>query len=340
MQRFWAISLLLFCLTTAEVGGREQRQEWWNSSYNYRIKATVDSGMYARKDYVLGVSIDFDSLLKSESIFDANFASIQRNVSAVVVDCESGQVIPFVFQTDVKNANTDVLKWLMEGKVEPVVEKEYFIYFSGRDSGIKAKPDFPSFRPNNDKGNLVENYSFEKDCCWQVRGDKQGQSFCQFSDRQAKSGSRSMVISNTNRKIPEYSSQSDIFEIEAGQRYSLSAWVRIDDTAFISGGTVIVAMYFLDENKKTKRPHEEEDYRMFFSISASPQSAVREDCPGIWLNRRISAEIPGWAKYGMIKVSSYYFFGTVYFDEIVVRKVRSEEPGITLGRLERYSNNP
>ena len=309
---------------------RGHQASWWNTEYDYRIKAVVDSGMYIREDYVLSLLIDFVELLGADKSFDVN--------SVRVVDLDTGKIVPFSFQADEKKGNSGVLKWMMQGKVEPLAEKNYFIYFSNEKTSLKENFSFPDIDLGDDKNNLVANPGFENDGRWTTKSRPDKNVFAKFTEKQSSSGKRSLVISKHNGNIVSWKSHSEIFEIHPDTHYALSGKIKIDELQATNDGYAIICFQFLDARKQVRKPPREKNHRMCIAQRVGPNRAEKNDFLRTWVDRKTSSVTPRWAKYGMIKISIARLSGTVYFDDVTVTKVRHEPAAIALCPLETYKN--
>lgn len=298
----------------------------WHSGCHYRIKATVDSGMYIRNDYQISTIIDFSKLLAPAVSVNAN--------SIYVVDCDSGNKMNSFFDARAKKANVGVISWLMEGEIEPLIEKDYYIYFDIKGKNNLPTTDNAALKTMKTNWNLVDNGGFEEKGQWTTRGQSGDKTFCGFSGNEVHSGKRSFMISNHDQKTKGYKSYSKIFKLKPNTRYSLSGLVKVTDIPPMPVGNALISLVFLDENRQEKRPPKEKNYRKLLAVSVSPDRSDAKDFLGKWVDKKTSCVTPQWVRYGKIAISTYHFTGTVFFDEINVSEIRGEEPEVSLGFLE------
>jgi hypothetical protein len=118
---FLTVYVLGPVLTGMFIGfGQPTNAEWWNVSWNYRIRLDINSTQYSRTDWPVEWTINFTDMLPSGT-FDANSARIIEYTPAGSVIDE----IPSQFdQGDGYDASSNAvgtLVFLMNGRTEPRV---------------------------------------------------------------------------------------------------------------------------------------------------------------------------------------------------------------------------
>jgi len=290
---------------------------WLDANYNYRIKASVDSGMYIRKNYVLSVDINFQDLLKNS--IDANHIR--------VFDQETQKEVPSIAKPAVESGGGNLIAWLMQGKVEPLSEKQYFIYFGGSGE-IPEKSNRPAeFNIPPTRHNLISNPDFEENGHWLMEGKG-----CEFSDKEMHNGKRSLRINNS--KPSENDCYSDIFEMKPNHSYLLSSWFKVSKFAANNDGCLLIELTFLDKNQKPRTPPAEENYRALLGLSVSPAEEDAANFLGKWVYEKFTFTTPEWVNYGKVRLRGYKFIGEGYFDEIRLCERMPEKPKIVLGKAE------
>lgn len=298
----------------------------WHSGCRYRIKATVDSGMYIRNDYQVSTIIDFSKSLGKEVSVNAN--------SIYVIDCDSGNKMDSFCDVKAKKINVGVITWFMEGKIEPLVKKSYYIYFDIKGKNNLPTTDIAALKTIKTNWNLVDNGGFEENGQWTIRSQSAKKAFCEFSNNEAHSGRRSFMISNHKTNTKELRSYSNIFKLKPSSRYTISGFVKVTEIPTVPTGNILISLIFLDENRQEKRPPKESNYRKLLALSVNPDRSDAKDFLGKWVDKKTSCVTPQWIRYGKIAISTYHFTGTVFFDEINVSEVRGEEPEVSLGFFE------
>lgn len=309
---------------------KASKTNWWNPEYPYRIKATVDSGMYNRKDCLVSVLINVNAFTGTEKAPHPN--------SVRAINCDSLKEVPSLFKADHKDPNLGIIYWLMPGNIEPLTEKDFYLYFGSKEKSLTKPVDF-TLKDIEEDGNLIINGGFENQGQWKTRSQPDKKAFCKFTEDQAHSGKRSFVISNHNKRIPEYATYSQIFTMQPNTRYTLSVWQKVTHVPDYLDGFTIAQVTFLDEFKHRQKPPKEKNYRLYAVLATGPARAEKEDFLGKWIRKKTSGITPRWAKYGRIKLFTYHFVGTVYFDDISLKKVTPEPPTATIGQIESLSNN-
>jgi hypothetical protein len=302
-----------------------QPSNWRDSKYSCRIKATVDSGMYERKDEVVIASINSGAFLKG--IKSSDISSIK------VINCESNQEVSCLFEADDKDPNIITICWLLEGKIEPLITKQYFIYFSTDANCSQEKTSASFIRKIAKDDNLISNSGFEKEEGWIIRKPTD-KTLSKLTEEQSYHGKRSLMLSTYDVKSPELAVYSDIFPITPSTRYVLSGYVRIEEIPANAYGYAIIELTFLDEQKQVRRPPKEKNYRIFLSFPVDQTRVEREEFLKRWISKRTAGTSPRWAKYGRIKLFTYQFVGTVYFDDISFKEIKPEAPNIILSDVE------
>ena len=128
--------------------------EWWNSSWNYRVRVEINSTVHSRFDQMIELMINFTELFET---LDVEGSLEFDNYSIRVVEYNStGKMIPFnssktgseqyvvpslfdpVWNYDAStNARGEVV-WIMNGTTLMNQNRTYFIYFDLTSNGPKA----------------------------------------------------------------------------------------------------------------------------------------------------------------------------------------------------------
>ena len=303
----------------------------WYSNYRYRFRVTVDSGMYRRIDSYASTLINLVKLVNNKNLIDPN--------SITVIDCSTSEEVPSLFEINNNDPNFAMFTWLIKGKVEPLVEKQYYIYFDTGEKYHRGKKYQPSFTQVAKNDNLISNAGFENQQGWILPFCPDKKALCGFSGEQAHSGKQSFMIAVSSADIKELCVSSDTFAIQPNIRYAFSGWIKISEIPVNPDGFAIMSLRFLDKNKKNLAPPKEKSYRLLLAQPASRSLAEKNDFLGKWVYKIISGVSPATAQYGRIELRAYHFTGTMYFDDIALKKLKPEPPLVTLSEVELRPGN-
>ena len=95
----------------------------------------------------------------------------------------------------------------------------------------------------------------------------------------------------------------------------------------------MVALYFLDKNKKIVPFKIDRNYRDFVLWSVLPDRVKTKEILNKWLYKSKNVKSPKWAHYAKVRLSTS-FVGTVLFDDICVSKIKGEKIEIKIGKME------
>ena len=177
--------ILLFVIITAAQGlfcgtaYSDSIGKWQEQNFPYRVKITVDSGMYSRNGFELKASVNIQQL------------SVKKGkwFSVVLINPRKGEIeVSGVLQS--QDGSTLDIQCMIKDKLDAMESKDYFIY-------LKPLPKVPEDNAGNilKRGNnLVANHSFENaDKSWPLFNTVYKQA--DISVKDATDGKKSYMVS-------------------------------------------------------------------------------------------------------------------------------------------------
>lgn len=211
-------------------------EDWWNSSWTWRIPVQLDSGMYERKGEVVALKLDMTELLK-EPIDPNSFRLIKK---------EANREVPFELRSDQTRAT---IIWRVD--LPSLTEEVYDLYFDSVKNGPKAKPDYAAILKAGETlpdENLLANGDFEEEdpagrfqrpIAYAIGGFESDTNQDGLADGWERYGKAEAYTLNTDKAYVKESlcsqkiaAQSNAvagiqatFPVEPGAYYTLSGWV-------------------------------------------------------------------------------------------------------------------
>ena len=142
MRKFVLLFLLLISISIVQAS-----DEWWNSTWHYRVKIEVNSTDYERKDWPIEIEINFTKLLEENGFY----GRLDLNSPRLFEYGEDGKIlyeVPSQFDTrDDFNASTNaagILAFIMNGTTPAYQKRTYYLYFDTIEHGPKSAPEYGS----------------------------------------------------------------------------------------------------------------------------------------------------------------------------------------------------
>jgi len=311
---------------------------WWNADFHYRVEATVNTLFQERQDAVVRVEVDFSDLLRqagADGKLDVN------SVRVVDPSRKEESVVPSKFLSE-DGARGEVC-WIVPGKLAPLTERTYRIYFDTDVNGPKKAPE-------EEEGleeilsvgtNLIKNPGFEEPdpknpkgaAHWDFGKEGPGDLVCR-TEEEVHSGKYALKIVTTPEQLVKSVSQ----EVAAreGRKYLVRCWVKSPD--YEKGAAGLWAWYRFDKPR-----HKE--YGNYKTSAAGKVGPEWIQLSASWINvqiketgeqRKIPALLPGTVG-ASICPSAYYGAMTVYLDDlefIELPEKPTEPVEVTLGKPE------
>ena len=291
---------------------------WHYSDRNYRIPITVDAGMYERKDCIVSAQIDFKKVLHElgvNSIPDPDSIRVTEYLTDANAEKEVSFNCKSLFST---------LSWRIDGNMESMTTKNFYVYFDVPASGRKYSPA-PAMQLEGVGINLLENSSFEnvsdgKTPPWQIISTEKAGTIS-TTDETAHSGKYSICISKEENKYSKmygYKGWTSDIPVKPNTKYMISAWVKAEGK-----GRQVIQLSTIDKNKKSSV------YVMAQGIAAHDWQLVSK----ILTTNEDScfAEV----KFFLAADAT----GNAYFDDIsLVELPENPEPEITINKTEINKN--
>lgn len=318
---------------------------WWNKSFNYRIGAVADSGMYDRVDALAFVELNMVDVLKQLEPSNA----WDENSLRVVEHGEDGQIIAerasrFIPSNTggAPKAQKGTLVWRLPGKTESLTQRWFYIYFDTRNNGIKEKAAYAD-APCPDGAipgkNILENPGFEdaddsetwKPAVWEC--GKSGPEQVQRTSECAHRGKYSLKLCSNapglavNQTVP----------VKPNAKYVISGWVKVVSADGNVAGT-LTCWYGAEQGKPMPGNYKTQtDIRSTCDWMQISSSRVCYNTRGTTVLADIT--LPETSK-GNISCSTYTANNTVmYFDDI---EFREAVPGgvvdVKTGKPEQYKD--
>lgn len=319
----------LLCL----VGGVAAAEgNWWNAEWHYRMPVTVDSGMFERTDYLVRVPLDLKKLAADAEIgTGVDVASLR----VVELDADTGKTkeIPSIFRKNsdffrgVKEEGS--LTWQMAGKTPTLTQRFYYLYLDAKGSG-KTAPSYAAI-PGADEvvgENLIPNSSFEEvdaknqPVGWSAIGiTAKTVGSGEVTDKEAHTGKRSLYISKPALAGDGYKyiygGWVPSIKAKPGRKYELSGWIKATGT-----GQQCMQMGFVNDKGQYTKEH----------IYVMPAGSGAHD----WKRASAVATAPPESCKMFVQVHLYKAQGEVYYDDVEIREIPSEQPPtITAAAIEK-----
>lgn len=318
----WHAALLLVLV---QVAAPRAAAGWWNNAWRHRVRVTVDSGLYDRRDCLIAVPLDLAQWGSRAGITATVDPASLRVIEVTGGSCRE---TPSEYRA-VEGPNAPaVLVWRVSGDTESMSERCYDVYFgvtnpvadSGRDPPF-ADLDTVLAR------DLVPNGGFEavdKDgdaLNWSpIRSAAHTVGRGATSREQARSGIRSLVITK-----PRDDGQSQMYSChgwrspvpaEPDARYRFSAWTRA-----AGNSQHCVGFYFLADGWQST---EKRVYKILCGHGTHD-----------WQELSVVLTAPADARYIHIRLYIYKGSGTVFFDDIEVERLPLRPaPKVRIGVVE------
>ncbi|MBU5690331.1 MAG: hypothetical protein QXM68_04270 [Candidatus Aenigmatarchaeota archaeon] len=136
-----ALALLLFILLLNVVKAQD---EWWNTSWHYRIKVDINSTDFDRINWPVELKINFTNLLENSGIygrFDQNSVRVIEYFNESVLNEVPSQFDPDDYFNETENAS-GVVSFLLNGTTLAYENRTFYIYFDIKENGIKQSKSY------------------------------------------------------------------------------------------------------------------------------------------------------------------------------------------------------
>ena len=131
--------------------GQPMAAEWWNTSWQYRVKLEINSTQYSRTDWPIEHDMNFTDLIPSGTFDD--------NSTRVIEYDQSGNVLyelPSQFDKgnnyDASTNAVGTLVFLMNGTTNSNSNRTFFVYYDTVENGAKVFPNYDSSELNHSCG--------------------------------------------------------------------------------------------------------------------------------------------------------------------------------------------
>jgi uncharacterized membrane protein len=139
-----AAMVFLALLLSSQTSPQEYDEEWWNGSWHYRIKLTVNTSYHERFEWPVEHEVNFTSLLEDLNITDG----FDENSTRVVEVNASGDMLhelPSQFDSaegyDAYSNAAGTLVFILNGTTPSHTERWFYLYFDAKGAP-KAEPSY------------------------------------------------------------------------------------------------------------------------------------------------------------------------------------------------------
>ena len=211
---------------TAETGA-DVKEVWFCKEQPYRVRVTVNAGMYAREDELVRFKINTISDKKSFP------GEIDLDSIRVTMKNKSGkwEETPWNFIPDAK----DEICWRSAEKLEEMETKDFMFYFNTKNNSHSIKPSYPPVIKEGDiPQNLVLNPSFEdvnmdrpkSPQIWEGEPFGEGTGSIEVVSDISHSGKRCLKITATSGKSFYTYSVNQHIKIKPDTAYKACMWYK------------------------------------------------------------------------------------------------------------------
>jgi uncharacterized membrane protein len=141
-----AVVFLALLIASSQTNPQAYGEEWWNGSWHYRVKITVNTSYYDRFEWPIEYEINFTSLLENLNITD----TFDENSTRVVeVNSSGGVLYEMTSQFDKANdydLNSNAagtLIFILNGTTSSQTERWFYVYFDTLND-TKDSPSYSS----------------------------------------------------------------------------------------------------------------------------------------------------------------------------------------------------
>lgn len=139
-----AVVFLALLIASHQTNPQAYNEEWWNGSWHYRVKITVNTSYFERDEWPVEYEINFTSLLENLNItdtFDENSTRIvEVNASGGVLH-ELANQLDKAGDYDADSNAAGTLIFILNGTTSNHTERWFYVYFDT----LSATKDFPSY---------------------------------------------------------------------------------------------------------------------------------------------------------------------------------------------------
>ena len=136
---FLLIILLSLNLVKAE-------DEWWNSTWHYRIKIDINSTDFDRIDWPMEIKLNFTKILNEANQFgrfNINSTRLFEYFNGSIINQVPSQFDPDDFFNETFNA-TGTLAFIINGTTQQYQNRTFYLYFDIIENGLKEKQNYTS----------------------------------------------------------------------------------------------------------------------------------------------------------------------------------------------------
>ncbi len=296
----------------------------------FEIEIEADSGFYSREDEIVSTQIDFG--------MGAEDVALYRVKPDGSLEAKPFYLVP-------GENNTGKLYWALQGVFRPLEKRVYMLRFNEgaapaepagcdeiKDAVIKMANLVPNPYFEHEEETVRETAAWKgdrkpknwalNDYPWAVREEADLKAQSRLTQEEAYRGKNSIRIVSEIRDglaapMVTGSAASDVFALEPVTRYAFSCYVKITDWQDAgserSHQGVYAEVVFLD-SEKNRVPGPTSVYRIQadYLVTRNPQ----QDYLGKWVRLDASNISPPETRYARVHLSTWWFAGTVYFDNI------------------------
>lgn len=316
---------------------------------DYRMKITVDTGFFDRKNALVKTEISFPRSIDSASI---------RLL-------DKGKKLEYAFVPTGKNKGG--LYWVLSGKTPSLIQKEFILEFSDGNWNNKAVGTSKILERIRNETNLIPNPDFETivdgkkrtnwkgeklpecwsiyDHAWAYRKLPDIKSTCRISELEVMNGKKSLEFvtqlrdDKKDKKGEKLNligyAVSNNFPLKPDTEYSFSYYVKFTDV--VDNGrhsqAISASVNFLAENQKRIYPRNYSLNRLqvAYLLTRNPKEAYFNK----WIKVENSKKTPPEVRFGQIWISGS-FSGKAYIDNLVLKEIsKAGKPvKVKLGKIE------